>query len=126
LKNSSGLFLSVLEGELPGLPISLTRSSSPVSLSSIDFITKYYITNSSNHKVSSSLLSLPLSLTSKQYQLRVLKKLHNEEIRDLYSSPSRIRIMKSRRKRWAGYEARIGRIGTRIDYWWESQRERDH
>jgi hypothetical protein len=30
------------------------------------------------------------------------RKLHNEELRDLYSSPSIIRIMKSRRMRWAG------------------------
>jgi hypothetical protein len=34
--------------------------------------------------------------------------LHNEELRDLYSSPSIIRIIKSRRMRWAGHVARIG------------------
>jgi hypothetical protein len=54
------------------------------------------------------------------------RKLHNEELSDLYSSPSIIRISKSRRMRWAGHVARMGRRGTRIDYWWESQRERDH
>jgi hypothetical protein len=54
------------------------------------------------------------------------RKLHNEELHDLYSSPSIIRIIKSRRMRWAGHVARMGRRGTRIDYWWESQRERDH
>jgi hypothetical protein len=52
------------------------------------------------------------------------RKLHNEELRDLYSSPSIIRIIKSRKVRWAGHVAR--RRGTRINYWWESQRERDH
>jgi hypothetical protein len=31
------------------------------------------------------------------------RKLHNEELRDLYSSPSIIRIIKSRRIRWAGH-----------------------
>jgi hypothetical protein len=36
------------------------------------------------------------------------RKLHNEELRDLYSSPSIIRIIKSRRMRWAGDVARIG------------------
>jgi hypothetical protein len=36
------------------------------------------------------------------------RKMHNEELRDLYSSPSIIRIMKSRRMRWAGHVARIG------------------
>jgi hypothetical protein len=36
------------------------------------------------------------------------RKLHNEELRDLYSSPSIIRIIKSRRMRWVGHVARIG------------------
>jgi hypothetical protein len=38
------------------------------------------------------------------------RKLHNEELRDLYSSPSTsiIRILKSWRMRWAGHVARIG------------------
>jgi hypothetical protein len=31
------------------------------------------------------------------------RKLHNEELRDLYSSPSIIRIIKPRRMRWAGH-----------------------
>jgi hypothetical protein len=54
------------------------------------------------------------------------RKLHNKELHDLYSSPSIIRVIKSRRMRWAGHVARMGRKGTLIDYWWESQRERDH
>jgi hypothetical protein len=33
---------------------------------------------------------------------------HNKELHDLYSSPSIIRIIKSRRMRWAGHVARIG------------------
>jgi hypothetical protein len=36
------------------------------------------------------------------------RKFHNEELRDLYSSPSIIRTMKSRRMRWAGHVARMG------------------
>jgi hypothetical protein len=36
------------------------------------------------------------------------RKLHNEELRGLYSSPSIIRIMKSRRMRWADHVARMG------------------
>jgi hypothetical protein len=35
-------------------------------------------------------------------------KLHNEELRDLYSSPSIIRIIKSRRMKWEGHVARMG------------------
>jgi hypothetical protein len=36
------------------------------------------------------------------------RKLHNEELHSLYSSPSIIRMIKSRRIRWAGHEARMG------------------
>jgi hypothetical protein len=36
------------------------------------------------------------------------RKLHNEELRDLYSSPSIIRIIKSKRMRWACQVARMG------------------
>jgi hypothetical protein len=54
------------------------------------------------------------------------RKLHNEELRDLYSSPSIIRIIKTRRMKWADHVARMGRRRTRIDYWWERQRARDH
>jgi hypothetical protein len=36
------------------------------------------------------------------------RKLHNEELHDLHSSPSIIRMFKSRRMRWAGHVARMG------------------
>jgi hypothetical protein len=36
------------------------------------------------------------------------RELHNKELRDLYSSPSIIRIIKSRRMRWVGHVARMG------------------
>jgi hypothetical protein len=35
------------------------------------------------------------------------RNLHNEELHSLYSSPSAIRMMKSRRMRWAGQVARM-------------------
>jgi hypothetical protein len=44
------------------------------------------------------------------------RKLHNEELHNLYPSPSIIRIIKLRRMRWAGH----------IGYWWTSHKERDH
>jgi hypothetical protein len=47
------------------------------------------------------------------------RKLHNEELHNLYSSPNIIRMIKSSRMRWAGHVARMGE--TR-----ESQKERDH
>jgi hypothetical protein len=54
------------------------------------------------------------------------RKLHNEELCDVCSSPSIIRKIKSRRMRWADHVAQMGRRGTLIDYYLESQRERDH
>jgi hypothetical protein len=45
------------------------------------------------------------------------RKLQNEELHDLYSLTGIIRIIKSRRMRWAGHVARKGGTGTRIDYW---------
>jgi hypothetical protein len=39
------------------------------------------------------------------------RKLHNEELRDLYFSPSIIRMIKSRKMGWAGHVARMGEKG---------------
>jgi hypothetical protein len=36
------------------------------------------------------------------------RKLHNEELNDLYSLPNIVRVVKSRRMRWAGHVARVG------------------
>jgi hypothetical protein len=36
------------------------------------------------------------------------RKLHNDEIRSLYSSPNIVTVIKSRRMRWARYVALIG------------------
>ena len=35
------------------------------------------------------------------------RRMHNEELNDLYSSPSNVRVIKSRRMRWAGHMARV-------------------
>jgi hypothetical protein len=47
------------------------------------------------------------------------RRLHNEELNDLYSTPNIIRVMKSRRMRWAGHVARRGkkRVAYRILVW---------
>ena len=36
------------------------------------------------------------------------RRLHNEELNDLYSSPNIVRVIKSRRMIWVGHVARIG------------------
>jgi hypothetical protein len=55
------------------------------------------------------------------------RKLNNEELHNLYSSSSVIRMIKSRRMRWAGHVARIERRRRmHVGYWWESKTERDH
>ena len=36
------------------------------------------------------------------------RKLHNEELNDFYSSPNIVRVIKSRRMRWAGHVAHMG------------------
>jgi hypothetical protein len=53
------------------------------------------------------------------------RKLHNKELHNLYSSPSIIRMVTSRRMKWAANVARRGRTGIHVGYWLESQRERD-
>jgi len=52
--------------------------------------------------------------------------LHNEELNDLYYSPNIVRVIKSRRMRWAGHVARMGEERVCIGVWWVNRRERDN
>jgi hypothetical protein len=54
------------------------------------------------------------------------RKLHNEELSDLYCSPIIIGVIKSRRMRWAGHVARIGERRGVYSFLWGNLRERDH
>jgi hypothetical protein len=49
------------------------------------------------------------------------RKLHNEELHNLYTSPDITRMMKSRRMRWAGHVPRMGRRGMH-GFWSETRR----
>ena len=49
------------------------------------------------------------------------RKLHNEELNDLYSSPNTVRVMK-----WAGHVARVGETRGYTGIWWGNLREREH
>jgi hypothetical protein len=54
-----------------------------------------------------------------------VEKLHNEELYDLYSSPSIIRMIKSRRMRWAGHVALMGEKRNARGLWVGKPEERD-
>jgi hypothetical protein len=53
------------------------------------------------------------------------RKLRNEELHNLYSSPSIIRVIKSRRMRWAGHVARIAKKGNAYRILCKNQKEKD-
>jgi len=45
------------------------------------------------------------------------RKLHNEELNDLYCLPNIVRVIKSRRMRWMGHVARMGRGEAYTGFW---------
>jgi hypothetical protein len=48
------------------------------------------------------------------------RRLHNEELRNLYATPHIIMVMTSRRMRWAGQVARIEEMINTIFFWLEN------
>jgi len=55
-----------------------------------------------------------------------LRRLHNEELNDLYTSPNIVRVIKSRRMRWAGHVALMGEERGCVGSCWGNRREGDH
>jgi len=53
------------------------------------------------------------------------RRLHNEELNDLYSLPNIVRVIKSRRMRWAGHVARMVEERECIGSCWGNRREGD-
>ena len=54
------------------------------------------------------------------------RKLHNETLNDLYTLSSTIRLIKSRRMKWAGYVECMGRAEVHKGFWWGNLMKRDH
>jgi hypothetical protein len=55
-----------------------------------------------------------------------VEKKHNVELNDQYSSPNIVRVIKSRRMKWAGHVANMGRGEVYTGFWWGNLRKRDH
>jgi hypothetical protein len=54
------------------------------------------------------------------------RKLHNEELHGLYSSPSIVRVIKARRMRWAEHVARMGEVRGHTTFWLGGLKGGDH
>jgi hypothetical protein len=53
----------------------------------------------------------------------VSRKLHNEELHNLFSSPSLIRMIKSRRMKWPGHVARMREKTMLVGFGWKIQKK---
>jgi len=54
------------------------------------------------------------------------RRLHNEELNDLYSSLNNAQVIKPRRMKWAGHVVHTGEGRGCIGSWWGNRREGDH
>jgi hypothetical protein len=51
------------------------------------------------------------------------RKLHNEELHNLYSSPSIIKVMNPTRVKWRGH---VAQMGMHIRFWWGRARRKEY
>jgi hypothetical protein len=54
------------------------------------------------------------------------RKVYNDELQNLYSSPNIVRMIKSRRMRWARHVARMGRGEMFTEFWLRDPKGRDY
>jgi len=64
------------------------------------------------------------SFVTRDEVTQVWRRLQNQVLNDLYSSPSIVRVIKSRRMRWAGHVTRMGEERGCIGSCWENRRPR--
>jgi hypothetical protein len=62
----------------------------------------------------------------KREEDRSRRKMHNDELHGLYSSPNIVRVIKAMRMRWVGHVARIGRGEVFTGFWVGGPKLRDH
>jgi hypothetical protein len=54
------------------------------------------------------------------------RKLHKQDLNNLYSAPNIVRVIKSRRMRWARHTERMGRGKAYRGLWWRNLKNSDH
>jgi hypothetical protein len=80
------------------------------SSSTVDLNLYLTLTNSmgQNHSLEANSRSADQKIFHRYVNQISWRKLHNDELHNLYSSPNIVRVIKSRSLRWAGHVARIG------------------
>jgi hypothetical protein len=71
-------------------------------------------------------LIVEITITSRDNVKGGWRKLHNEELHNMFCLPSIIRMASSWRVRRTGHVVLRGKRGLHMGYLWESQKERDH
>jgi hypothetical protein len=64
-----------------------------------------------------------ISLPKRDEMVGGLRKLHNEQLDNMYFSSNILRMMRSRKRRWAGYVAHMGRRGMHTGFCGKARRK---